>query len=67
MRTSQTSVISKGAQKEESAEGLEEKDVVVGVLVWRWGRREILLQSSRQQGTADQQHRLIQESFTFIA
>ena len=51
----------------ESAEGLEEKDVVVGVLVWRWGRREILLQSSRQQGTADQQHRLIQESFTFVA
>lgn len=34
----------KGAQKEEHAEGLEGKDVVVvGVLLWRWGRREILL------------------------
>lgn len=33
----------KGTQKEESAEGLERKDVAVRVLLWRWGRREILL------------------------
>lgn len=34
----------KGAQKEESAEGPEGKDVVVvGVQPWRWRRREILL------------------------
>lgn len=44
MRTSHTSAVRKGAQKQESAEGLEGKDmVVVGVLLWRWGRREILL------------------------
>jgi len=59
--------VSKGAQKAESAGSLEEKDVVVGVLVWRWGRRETLLHSSRQQETADGQHWLIQESFTFVA
>lgn len=40
-------------------EGLE-KDTVVGVLAGRWGRREILLQSSRQQGTTHRQHQLIQ-------
>lgn len=40
---------------------------MVGVLVWRWGRREILLRSSRQQRNTDQQHRPIQESFAFVA
>lgn len=34
--------------------------MVVGILARRWGRREILLQSSRQQGTTHRQHQPIQ-------